>query len=108
MVYVLRHFGLRAMLLCSVLVGCTQFPELEEGRIDLPGGAEFPRILPLDPLLADGPRTASVATVGHVEGRVAGLNARADQLRAHRVGSDRALEKRIARLRQKAAALQDM
>ncbi len=87
-----------------VLSACTQFPELDAARADV-ADAPYPALVPLDQLL-DGPAPrATVAEIATVEGRVGALRARAARLERMRGTTQRGLEARVARLRQKAAAL---
>ncbi|WGW03701.1 hypothetical protein [Tropicibacter oceani] len=97
-----------AMILMTGLLiglsGCAQFPELD--AVQTPGieQAPYPALVPLDGLLANPEPRATLAVLGQVQGRVSGLQARADRLRRMRA-TPAALSDRVARLRQKAATL---
>lgn len=66
-----------------LLVGCSQFPELE--NVSSPGVADspYPRLVPIDRLAADRNRASEVGaeTEAALAARVARLRARADRLR---------------------------
>lgn len=70
-----------ALTLAS-LAGCTSFPELEAAQTPGIQSAAYPRLLPLDSLLAEGgdPR-ATPDAMDDIAARVAQLRARADRLR---------------------------
>lgn len=99
-----RQFGPFALCLVTALAGCTQFPELD--AVQTPGvlDAPYPDLVPLGGLLNGPEPRATVAVIQQVEGRVSGLRARAARLQRMQVGP-RGIDDRIARLRQKAAAL---
>ncbi len=102
MTFVTRIGGLIAL---GLLAGCAQFPELEAG--ETPGVAEapYPKLVPLETLLEAPAPVATVEMVGAVEGRAAGLRARAARLKGRSVGPGTGIDRRVARLRQKAAEL---
>ncbi|MBN9888372.1 hypothetical protein [Salipiger abyssi] len=78
-------------LLLLALVGCAQFPELDAARTPGVEAMPFPALLPLDGLL-DGPEPRATPEMrAGIEGRVAGLRARAARLQGPVVpASDRA------------------
>ena len=86
------------------LTACTQFPELDTAGGDV-ANAAYPELVPLDRLLTGREPQASLAVVAGVQGRVGALQARAARLQRLQATSQRSLEARVARLRQKAAAL---
>ena len=71
-----------AALLCFSLAACTQFPELEDTVSPSVQNAKFPKLLPLEPLMADTAPIVSdpVETTQALERRVAALRARARAL----------------------------
>lgn len=70
------------LLLCLTLCACTQFPELDGTVAPDLKDADFPRLVPLEPLLiASAPVVADpVQTSQALDGRVAALRARAAAL----------------------------
>ncbi len=100
----------RLALLCvlalplAVPTGCARFPELDAAQTPGVMDAPYPRLVPLEPLLNGPVPRASAADIPEVEGRVAGLRARAARLQAVQVGPGD-VARRVARLRQRAAAL---
>lgn len=66
------------------LVGCVQFPEIDDATSETARTAPYPKLIPLDPIadILNGPGTAPVETEETLEARVAGLRSRADRLRA--------------------------
>lgn len=106
----LAHTPLRlgAKTLLTVLViglsACTQFPELDAAQTPGIGQAPYPKLISLDGLLVGPEPRATVDVITNVQGRVAGLQARAARLRRVTAGPA-GIEARLARLRQKAAAL---
>ena len=100
-----KHIGGMAGLVMLALAGCAQFPELEAGETPGVAEAQYPRLVPLEQLLTGPEPTATVEVVARVEGRSSGLRARAARLRAVRVGPGPGIDRRVARLRQKAAEL---
>ncbi|WP_417722355.1 hypothetical protein [Salipiger sp.] len=76
----MRHSPLPILLLCAALTGCTQFPELDATETPGVATAPYPSLVPLETLLAaPAPRATPEMRAG-VEGRVAGLRARAARL----------------------------
>ena len=71
-----------AALLCFSLAACTQFPELEDTVSPSVQEADFPALLPLEPLMATATPVVSdpVETTQTLERRVAALRARARAL----------------------------
>ncbi len=90
--------------LLLALTACTQFPELDSTRTPGVADAPYPALVPLDTLLDGAPPRANAAVIGQIEGRVAGLRARASRLQSARVGPA-GIDARAARLRQRAEAL---
>ena len=78
-------------LMFFALCGCTQFPELDAARTPGVEKAPFPALLPLDGLLVGPEPRATPEMRSGIEGRVAGLRARAARLQRPVVSaSDRA------------------
>lgn len=71
-----------AALLCLTLTACTQFPELEGTVAPDVEAADFPALIPLDPLMATTAPVVSdpVQTTQTLQARVAALRARARTL----------------------------
>lgn len=72
-----------AGLLGGVCAGCTQFPALDATQTDAIEGAEYPALVPLDPLLARAaePGSDPVQTEADLSSRLAALRGRAEALR---------------------------
>ncbi|MDW3182164.1 hypothetical protein [Roseobacter sp.] len=74
-----------AALLILILgtVGCVQFPEIDDATGQAARDADFPDLIPFDPLLAstEASQTESAGTQDQIEARVTGLQARAAGLR---------------------------
>lgn len=67
----------------AMLAACTQFPELDATVAPELENAAYPELLPLEPILAHA-STDSIDPVqaqSDLQGRLAGLRARADRLR---------------------------
>ncbi len=78
----MMRLALPALALCA-LTACTQFPELDQTVSPDLENADFPALIPLDPILA-GTRTATrdnTQTQAMLEARVANLRARAARIR---------------------------
>ncbi|MFW2543832.1 hypothetical protein ACN2XU_14405 [Primorskyibacter sp. 2E107] len=88
----------------AALGGCTAFPDLDAAQTPGLRDAAFPKLVSLDGLLVGPEPRATVAMAGSIEGRVAGLQARAARLRRHPPAPG-GIAGRLARLQQKAAAL---
>lgn len=79
----------RQLLLCLLpcaalsLTACTQFPELDRTQTPELADTAYPALVPIEPLLAGAEVTGAdpVATTEALEGRVAGLRARANRMR---------------------------
>ncbi|MEP0013703.1 hypothetical protein [Tateyamaria sp.] len=71
-----------SLLLCLTLAACTQFPELDGTVAPDLKDADFPKLVPLEPLLiASAPVVANpVQTTQSLDGRIAALRARAADL----------------------------
>lgn len=79
----------RAVVLCSLplaillLVGCTQFPELDHTVTKETNDARYPALVPIEPLIAQSRSTDvdPVETEASLQARLASLRARANRLR---------------------------
>ncbi|MEP3845630.1 MAG: hypothetical protein ABJM43_09855 [Paracoccaceae bacterium] len=82
-------------LICG-LASCATFPELDSSFSPAARTADFPALVPLEPLLAQnaGTGTNPQETVKTLEGRLASLRARAARLRGPVL--DRASRARLA------------
>ncbi|WP_299042894.1 hypothetical protein [uncultured Tateyamaria sp.] len=71
-----------AALLCFSLAACTQFPDLDGTVPPSVEAADFPALLPLEPLMARAAPIVSdpVETANTLERRIAALRARARAL----------------------------
>ncbi|MFK7837983.1 MAG: hypothetical protein AB8B60_17375 [Sulfitobacter sp.] len=78
----LRPFWLLPVITVA-LVACTQFPALEHTRTDDLEAADYPALVPIEPILAAnaGPAPDPVETENTLNARLAGLRARADRMR---------------------------
>jgi hypothetical protein len=67
----------------AVLTGCTQFPELDHTQSATLEAAEYPALVPIEPLLARATATGTdpVQTENNLNSRLAGLRARANAMR---------------------------
>lgn len=74
--------SLYALTLC-LISACTQFPELDETVTPELEAADFPALVPLDPILANArsAQSQTLRTEAALEARVANLRARAARLR---------------------------
>ena len=80
----IRSYALWTLpLVAVVLVGCTQFPSLDRTLTPTLQNAEYPALVPVEPLLAQAAqgRVDPAATTSALQGRVARLRARAAGLR---------------------------
>ena len=72
-----------ALILPLALMACTQFPELDDAVFNVGKDAKYPKLLPVDALLAQsnstGPSPAETAST--LSARIAALQNRAAQLR---------------------------
>ena len=71
-----------------LLAGCADFPQLDASVSDRARAAAYPRILPLDGLLAVAdarPEGAAAAGLGNLPARLARLQARANAMRGRPV-----------------------
>ncbi|BBU55271.1 hypothetical protein KU6B_15360 [Mameliella alba] len=98
------HHPLLCAAVIAALTGCTQFPELDARQTPGVADAPYPDLLPLDALLNGAVPRATPGEAAVVEGRVAALKARASRLQRVDI-APRGVDGRLARLRQKAAAL---
>lgn len=75
---------LLAVALAALAPGCTNVPELDETIPDWARDARYPQLIPLTGDLASRPATGAEAQAlkGELAARAAGLQARADRLRA--------------------------
>lgn len=78
------------LALCLTLTACTQFPDLDGTISPALAEADYPALVPLDPLLASAiPATTDTAqTTQNLESRIASLRARARALQAGAVVDD--------------------
>lgn len=74
--------SLSVLTLC-LISACTQFPELDETVTPELEAADFPALVPLDPILANArsARGQTLRTEAALEARVVNLRARAARLR---------------------------
>ena len=79
----LRH--IIAVLFLLGLLGCSQFPELDGVVADGSSNVAYPRILPLQGLLASVPPLRPGLGVGDLPARALSLRARAANLRSRAV-----------------------
>lgn len=80
------RFTVRLVFACALAlsaVACTQFPDLDGTVPASAEAADYPALVPLDPLLAniDAASTDAQATTGAINARVSRLKSRADRLR---------------------------
>lgn len=80
----LRH-AFHCCLACAALAvgGCTQFPDLEHTQDAATARADYPALIPIEPLLAraEAPGPDPAESQAQIDARLAGLRARADRLR---------------------------
>ncbi|MEP1352514.1 MAG: hypothetical protein ABJX32_18480 [Tateyamaria sp.] len=71
-----------SLILCLTLAACTQFPELDGTVAPDLRDADFPQLVPIEPLLnANAPVVADpIQTTQALDGRIAALRARAAAL----------------------------
>jgi len=74
---------LATLCLTALCAGCTQFPELDFTQTAALEAAEYPALVPIEPIIAgvDQPGPDPVAEQTNMDARLAGLRARADRLR---------------------------
>lgn len=101
----LTRFHLSALFLATSLAACAQFPELDATQTPGVANAPYPALVPLDSLLTGPEPRATIEMVGRVEARAANLKARAARLKSATAGPGAGIDRRVARLRQKAAEL---
>ena len=89
----------------ALLAGCTQFPELDRTITPEMEAADYPDLVPIDPLLAqaEAGRIDPAQTEAELTGRAAGLQSRASRIGSGDSGA--ASASRLARLRARAAEL---
>ncbi|MEO0938536.1 MAG: hypothetical protein AAFY38_10320 [Pseudomonadota bacterium] len=83
-------------LLPLCLAACTQFPELDGATSARAEAADYPALVPLEPLLANRRSAAAPPPAADAESRVTALRARAARLRSRPV-IDSATRRRMAR-----------
>ncbi|KMK66242.1 hypothetical protein [Puniceibacterium sp. IMCC21224] len=71
---------LQLILLPLLLCACAQFPELDASQSPGVAGAAFPALVPIESLLDGAAPRATPEMRAGVDGRVAGLRARAARL----------------------------
>lgn len=79
-----------ALFLALALGACTQFPELDDTIDPAAEAADYPRLIPLEPMLAEA-RAAparNAETEAALEARAAALRARAARLRGEVVDAE--------------------
>ena len=78
-----RAFVLHFSLVIGFVAGCTTFPELEDTQTEALEAAEFPVLVPVDPILAGTKPVDTTApdTRTDFDARLAGLRARAEAMR---------------------------
>ena len=77
--------SLFTLVLVLASAGCSDFPQLDGVTSERARAADYPRILPLDQLLA-GPQTSGTgADLGTLPGRLSRLRGRAQALRSRPV-----------------------
>ncbi|MEO0391219.1 MAG: hypothetical protein AAF218_09810 [Pseudomonadota bacterium] len=79
-----HKWGMRcAFLLPMALMACTQFPDLDAAVTDASRNADYPALIPIEPVLAQVPtqRVEPSVLQQTQDSRVAALKARADRLR---------------------------
>ena len=78
------------VILAAALTGCTQFPELDHTQTAVLEAADYPALVPIEPILADvaAPAPDPVAAQSTVEARLAALRARANRLRGGVLNAD--------------------
>ena len=99
------YLSLPAALLMA-LTACTQFPELD--AVATPGveNAPYPRLVPIDDLIADpAPPRATKEDIAQVQARADGLQARAARVGSAQDSQADSVAERLKRLQQKAAEL---
>ncbi|WP_299776842.1 hypothetical protein [uncultured Roseobacter sp.] len=71
------------LILILGVVGCVQFPEIEDATGQAAREADFPDLIPFDPLLTstETRQSKTEETQAQLEARVSGLQARAAGLR---------------------------
>ncbi|TMM55114.1 hypothetical protein FDT80_05975 [Sulfitobacter sabulilitoris] len=85
--------ALPLLIVFAACAACTQFPELDRTVSPDAEAADYPALVPIEPLLAqaDAAQIDAPATTQALSARVAGLRARAAALRGAVVGdADRA------------------
>lgn len=71
------------LILTACIAGCVQFPEIDDATDPRVEQADYPTLVPLDPILASvaAPAPETAETEAELEARIAGLRARAARLR---------------------------
>lgn len=108
------------------VAACTQFPELEDGRLDTDRSAKFPGFRPMNELLDAPEPTATAEDIQTLTGRADALHGRGAELQGmspdplaaqrqdraslrelvdHKNDPPEGFDQRLSRLKQKAAAL---
>ncbi|WP_187428619.1 hypothetical protein ROLI_012870 [Roseobacter fucihabitans] len=72
------------VLLCALLAGCVQFPEIDDATGPIARDAAYPDLISLDSIadVLNGPGEVPLDTQDQLDARVSGLKSRADRLRA--------------------------
>lgn len=65
------------------LIGCVQFPAVEDATSQVARDADYPDLIPLDPLadVLNGPGPEPIETTEQLDDRVTGLKSRAEDLK---------------------------
>lgn len=69
------------ILCCAMLASCAQFPEVDEVISKNAGGTEYPEVIPLQDIEDPGEGYLDEDSGKNLEGRISGLQRRADELR---------------------------
>lgn len=86
-----RRFALFFLATAALaLSACTQFPDLEHTRTDALKDAEYPALVPIEPILAaiEPPGTLPDETTAGINTRLAALRGRAEGLRGDVLSAD--------------------
>ncbi|GAA4222821.1 hypothetical protein [Sagittula marina] len=88
------------------LTACTQFPELDTVQSEGVAQAPYPDLIPLEGVVGQPTApNATVEVIEQVEGRVGGLQSRADRLSRRDVAQEDAVARRLRLLRERAEEL---
>lgn len=82
--FMIRATSLTALFAMTLGLGaCTQFPELESTQTEQLSRADYPALVPIEPILARaaGPKIDPIAEQEVLNARLAALRARANRMR---------------------------